>query len=135
MSRFQLDDVVRGSYEDIKVIGLTITISDGRAALLEFNADKTGYWARNFPDWLEKPVYRIWLPKAIKSVSYQDYMEHYGVTNTASVRKMYEQIVDDIRVFSFCEDELSLVAEAGSDRSTGIKEMLAEELVKAKLQL
>jgi hypothetical protein len=130
MNKFDLGDVVRGTYDENTVSGQVIIVADARSCALEFDADRINHWSSHYPDWLSGHLYKIWLPKPLKCIKFDDFTEFYDVSNSEEIRKIYDKMVDEIRVLSFYEDELDMIAENGSDVSNKIKTMIGLELVK-----
>lgn len=130
MNKFDIGDVVRGSCNDKSVTGQVIMVADAASVALEFDADRITHWSTNYPNWLNSYLYKIWLPKPLKYIKFDEFIEFYDVSNSEEIKKIYDKMVDEIKVLSFCEDELEMIAENGSDISNKIKHMVCLELVK-----
>lgn len=130
MNKFDLGDVVRGTSNDQSVTGQVIMVGDARSCALSFDADMIEHWSIHYPDWLSGYLYKVWLPRPLKCIKFDNFCEFYDVSNSEEIRKIYEKMVDEIRVVSFYEDELDMIAENGSDVSNKIKTMIGLELVK-----
>jgi hypothetical protein len=130
MNKFDLGDVVGGSYEESRIVGQVIIVADARSCALQFDADRIDYWSTHYPDWLSGYLYKIWLPKPIKCIKFEEFVEFYDVSKSKEIKKIYDKMVDEIKVLAFYEDELDMVAENGSDVSNKIKTMIGHELVK-----
>lgn len=133
MNKFYINDIVGIEYGKLKLNGIVISICSAAAAALEFDADRINFWSDNFPAWTEGYIYRVWLKEPRKCISYDDFCNYYEVVDTANIKKIYEKMVDEVRVLSFVEDELTLLSESGSDLSEEFKSAVVEELGRKSL--
>lgn len=130
MNKFDLGDLVKGTVDNKSVVGQVIIVADAASCALNFDADKIEYWSTYYPNWLSGYLYKVWLPKPLKCIEFDDFCKFYDVSNSEEIKNIYDKMVDEIIVLSFYEDELTMIAENGSDVSNKIKTMIGLELVK-----